>query len=217
MKAVLAALAAAVFAGTLVAAPITIVGGSAGSVPNSGSINNAETIVFGGSIPAGYFGAQIDFDGQDLLIEYFGAEAGYTNNFIFDGSTLYTHVGGTGGAAGSFTGAPLDSDLFAGSFSGPAPFSFSGSWGSVANGSNPDWNSNPNVPNFFVACIGGGTSCGSAWVLLDDGGAGPDDNHDDMIIRLTVQPSDVVPEPGTFVLMGLGLLGAGFIARRKRA
>ena len=56
----------------------------------------------------------------------------------------------------------------------------------------------------------------SAWLFWDDSGAGPDDNHDDMIIRAVFTPATTVPEPGTLALFGLGLLGLGF-ARRKKA
>jgi hypothetical protein len=56
----------------------------------------------------------------------------------------------------------------------------------------------------------------SAWLFWDDSGAGPDDNHDDMIIRAVFNPTTSVPEPGTLALFGLGLLGIG-LARRKKA
>src|SRR5688572_17639853 len=56
----------------------------------------------------------------------------------------------------------------------------------------------------------------SAWLFWDDSGAGPDDNHDDMIIRAVFTPATTVPEPGTLALFGFGLLGLGF-ARRKKA
>ena len=52
-------------------------------------------------------------------------------------------------------------------------------------------------------------------VFWDDSGAGPDDNHDDMLIKAVFTPRSV-PEPATLGLFGLGLLGVWAGARRRR-
>jgi PEP-CTERM motif len=58
----------------------------------------------------------------------------------------------------------------------------------------------------------------SAWLFWDDSGAGPDDNHDDMIIRAVFTPATTVPEPATLALFGLGLMAFGLTRmRRKKA
>jgi hypothetical protein len=54
-----------------------------------------------------------------------------------------------------------------------------------------------------------------AWIFWDDSGAGPDDNHDDMLIKAVFTPRSV-PEPATLGLFGLGLLGV-WVAGRRRA
>ena len=53
-----------------------------------------------------------------------------------------------------------------------------------------------------------------AWLFWDDSGAGPDDNHDDMLIK-AVFTAKAVPEPATLGLFGLGLMGMWMGSRRR--
>ncbi len=105
--------------------------------------------------------------------------------------------------------------------SGLLPFSFSSSGGGTAtNGSNPDGSVEPSPINFFVSITANpsATSGQSLDLWLDDNGAGPDDNHDDMMIRLSIDQGSIstVPLPAALPLMISGLAGLGLIARRRK-
>jgi len=207
------------------AATINLVGGTAGTIPG-GQIN--EFIVnglFPGPNIGGYYGAEVQFEASadaTITFDYFGAEGDFVNSFLYLASVLFTHPGGMILAPNLAT--PLDSASFAQApGTGLIPFSFtvnSGA-GGFANGSNPDDSTGTAAaPNFFASCDpsgmsagSGGTSCASLYVFLDDGGGGNDDNHDDMLVRISISE---IPEPGTWILFGAGLILLGGLRRRQR-
>lgn len=98
---------------------------------------------------------------------------------------------------------------------GLVPFSFrvTTTGQSIANGSNPNnWNRDVNVPNFFASIYNIHMISGDfVFLAFDDGGGGPDNDYDDMLLGISAVE---VPEPGTLPMLSLGLVG--LVALRKR-
>ena len=141
---------------------------------------------------------------------YYGKEAGYRNTFT---AGALSHNTGATPTHQNYFGAPIS----LGSFdvvAGLLDFSFcayngNSSIGCVSNAQNDV------LGMLSFQSIAMSIASDSAWLFWDDSGAGPDDNHDDMIVRAVFTPRAAVPEPTTLALFGLGLLGLGLSKRRK--
>jgi hypothetical protein len=142
---------------------------------------------------------------------YYGKEAGYTNHFQTGGlsqTTGYTQ-------SESFFGDPWIVG-WAEVGAGVLDFRFcaydyeSALRGCVTNAQN-DGLGLYSYQSIAMSIVGD-----SAWLFWDDSGAGPDDNHDDMLIRAAFSTTRPVPEPGTLTLFGLGLLGMGLARKRAK-
>jgi hypothetical protein len=218
-------------AAPLQASPILTLGdtGTGGYIPGTNQ-NNQVLFAVGyvgdwgtGSFPfGGYFGSTLSVTGIEpgktakLDITWVGHESWIVNTFEYNGTTVFTNPGEDDGAVLEWvsTVANMDSD-------GIVPFSFT-SYGhpteTVNNGANTG---EDETPNFFISFWdptlnppGADTSWGdkdgqTAWIFLDDNAGG--DNHDDMLVRITVSQ---VPIPAAAWILGAGLLGLVGIRRK---
>ncbi len=212
-----------------------------GGIPYSGN-NDVFGITSSDQIDA-YFGTYLTIDtgiATGIKVEYIGKEAGWTNTLTVNGGSLaFSTATATLGNTYSWTQAAdgrIDFQLTTNK--GTASTGDDMTVNNLTSGNNPndknaaatginfavvhltsDWTIDNTSPfdgsNKILSVLAHGTVLKAGlYIVLDDGGAGPDDNHDDLVFRISATP---VPEPGTLLLMGLGVAAVGAGARRRRS
>jgi hypothetical protein len=173
--------------------------------------NDFRTIFAGLGVTTYTLGASLAVDAAGS-IEYFyyGKEAGYKNVFT---AGLLSYDSGYTPTTQNYFGAPISigsQSVGAGILNfGFCAYSYPGTnQGCVSNAQNDHLNLGSTQS--IAYSLRGDT----AWLFWDDSGAGPDDNHDDMLIKAVFTPK-AVPEPATLGLFGLGLLGVWTSTRRR--
>lgn len=154
-----------------------------------------------------------------LTYDFIFKEAGYNNSFTtpFGGFSNAVATDNTVGLWASVFGVQAAAGALSFSFTTPAapgaPLA-NGEAGKLVGGGPDNYSffATTNAPG-VAADIDSGATGDVVWLAFDDSGASNDDNHDDLIVRIT---ATAVPEPGTLALFGAGLLGLGFARRARR-
>jgi hypothetical protein len=214
------------------AADLSIDGGIGGAI-TSRSGNSLVGGLFGNTGLDGIFGGQLVLQNVaadstvDLVFDLFGYEAGYNTGFV-TGSTVAFTSPLSRELAPDFDN-PLDSFRLTAVSGGLVDFGFglnrTDGVVSLANGEN----SVSRRAGFFLSIADTPERPNSqAYIFLDDGGGGPDNDYDDMFLRVRVDETarggnssddsaaaQMIREPATLAVVGVGLIGAGIALRRR--
>jgi len=212
---ILAAATAAAFALTPISASAVTasLGGTSTTVPDFGDeagendFIDSLTAAFSGGTLGFVTGGTISLSAPGKLIfTEVAAESGFGNDFFVGTQemteTNNTNPFGTGENFLTFSGGETFTTAFgAGAVSGPT-FTNNESPATVATLGDTEFGI------FFDSTL---TEHKTFFLAFDDNGAGPDDNHDDYIVRV-----EVVPVPLGALLIGTAFLGAGAVRRFGR-
>lgn len=190
-----------------------------------GATNDGLQTIYGSTDPRnGWYGAQLFLVGgpADIEVSYLGSEAGFVNEFWW-GNALTPFAKTTGIAGtGVWNAAGFVKQTFTNVASGALDFFFKSPLGSaINNGTNPDPTIGQPGPNYFVSFANEFAGSGKEVILwFDDNGAGKDDNHDDMAIRIKIVSGgslSAIPIPAALPLLLTGLFGLGLLRARRRS
>ena len=194
-------------------------GGTAGTLPASFNPTgiaaiNADGITVGTAITifsgTGNTGGLLLSPNTDvsLTFTFMGKEAGYTNQLLTGSTVLLSNNAAPGTASGPIA-------FNAGTNPGVVPFSFL----AVTPGNLSAVNGGSIASGLQIAFAK--ISDSIFYAFFDDGGAGPDKDFDDMVVRITA--SDVIrtnqgstPIPAALPLFATGLGGLGLLGWRRK-
>lgn len=194
-------------------AALVLTGGTAGSIPQ-GAPNDVLGPLFSLSSIDGVYGATVSQTGTgSLVIDFLGFEAGFHNTYTFaPGGSFDTEDFSSNNVVATSLSSLLDSFGTSG-VDGVLAFVFTtnAGAGSVSNATNLDKSEGElGPPNFFVSQL----SPKQIVLWLDDSGAGPDRDYDDMVIRITETP---LPLSFPLYVTGLGIMGLLGWRKKRRA
>jgi hypothetical protein len=193
------------------AAPLLQVnGGSAYVTPPSGGdgITGNQIIP---NTPGVVGGQMVALSAVTLTFTFIGYEASWVDNFLVNGVQVFQN-------STSAVGDTYVVTVGAGVLDFGFDTNVNGGGVSVSN-LNPPPNSSDFVDMFYGRCDKSGASTAdvgqSFCISPDDGGLGPDDNHDDLVVKVSAVPA--VPEPASIAIFGAAIAGLGLLRRRRSA